>query len=263
MKTLQEILADKPVINRQRILDLISFIDLTTLDNCDTPHSVSTLIQKANQGFNGIHPAAVCTFSTFSNQLRNTLNKNIKAAVVGGCFPSGQTLSSAKIEEVRLIALEPIDEIDVVLNRGDFFAGNYDAIRKELAGMKKAAGTKKLKIILETGDLNTPDQIKEAAELAIDSGADFIKTSTGKTAVGATPEAVYIMCACIKRHHEKTGIMVGIKPSGGIKTPDDALVYYQIVLSVLGEAWLSPTRFRIGASSLYENLMLAYENHEG
>lgn len=263
VKTLQEILADKPVVNRQRILDLISFIDLTTLDNCDTTGSVSDLIQKANRGFNGIHPAAVCTFSTFGNQLRNTLNKNIKAAVVGGCFPSGQTLSSVKIEEVRLIALEPVDEIDVVLNRGDFLAENYDAIRNELAGMKKVAGTKKLKVILETGDLNTSDQIKKAAELALESGADFIKTSTGKTAVGATPEAVYTMCACIKDHYNKTGVMVGIKPSGGIRTLEDALVYYQIIFSVLGEAWLTQALFRIGASSLYDNLILAYENYEG
>lgn len=247
-------------INKTLILKLISFIDLTTLNNTDTIADVDILINKANQGFENVHPAAVCTFSTFSNELNKKLAPQIKSAVVGGCFPTGQTLSSAKIEEVRQIALTGVDEIDVVLNRGDFFQGEYDKIHTEIAGMKAATGKSHLKVILETGDLKTEENIKKASEIAIKAGADFIKTSTGKTSVGATPAAVTAMCKVIKSTYQKNGKMIGIKPSGGIRTLEDALIYYQIVSEILGEKWLKNNYFRIGASALFDRLINAYKN---
>ena len=258
MKTLEEIQKTELIITKDLILRLISFIDLTTLNNDDTEKTVGALINKANKGFNKTYPAAVCTFSNFGAFAKKQINSTINIAVVGGCFPTGQTLSDAKIEECRIIAKSAVDEIDIVLNRGDFFSGNYAQIETEISGIKAAIGTKHLKVILETGDLKTDDNIRLASELAIKSGADFIKTSTGKTSIGATPDAVFTMCNVIKTHFNTTGKYIGIKPSGGIRTLDDAIIYYKIVQHVLGDKWLHNSLFRIGASSLYGNLMDSY-----
>lgn len=262
MLTLQEILDKDLIISKDLLKKLISLIDLTTLNNTDTNPAVLQLVEKANQGFENVHPAAVCTFSNFGALVKENLNSPIQTAVVGGCFPTGQTLSEAKIEEVKHIANTGIDEIDIVLNRGDFFDGKDQQILDEISGIKKAMGDLHLKVILETGDLQSDENIKKASELAIKAGGDFIKTSTGKTNTGATPEAVYTMCLVIKEHFNTTGKKIGIKPSGGIRTPEDAVIYYKIVNEVLGYAWLTPALFRIGASSLYDNLINAYNTNE-
>jgi deoxyribose-phosphate aldolase len=241
-------------VNQGQLLKLISLIDLTSLDNCDTESSIKKLVEKANSSCFGVYPAAVCAFANFGDLVRKNLNPSIKTAVVGSCFPSSQTLSAAKIAEANLISQTAVDELDIVINRGDFFDEKYDQISHEISRIKQALKEKTLKVILETGDLKTEKSIKLAAELAIESGADFIKTSTGKTSQGASPDAVRWMCEVIKIHHINTGIKIGIKPSGGIKTIDDALVYYNIVQEELGEDWLTPSLFRIGASSLYDQL---------
>ena len=258
MLLLQEILDKELVISKDLIKKLISFIDLTTLNNTDTNSAVLKLVEKANAGFENLHPAAVCTFSNFGELVRENLNPGIQAAVVGGCFPTGQTLTEAKIEEIKVISKTGVDEIDIVLNRGDFFDGKDQQIIDEISGIKKAMGNMDLKVILETGDLESEENIKKAAELAIEAGADFIKTSTGKTATGATPLATFVMCHVIKAHFEKNGKKIGLKPSGGIRTTTDALTYYSIVQQILGEEWLNPQLFRIGASSLYDNLINDY-----
>lgn len=240
--------------DQSQLLRLITFIDLTSLDNCDTESTIKKLLEKANYGCLGSYPAAVCTFANFGDLVRKNLNPSIKTAVVGSCFPSSQTLSAAKIAEAKLISQTAIDELDIVINRGDFFDEKYDLISHEISQIKSALKEKTLKVILETGDLKTEKSIKLASEIAMNAGADFIKTSTGKTTQGASPEAVRWMCEVIKIHHTATGIKIGIKPSGGIKTIDDAMVYYNIIRDELGEDWLTPSLFRIGASSLYDQL---------
>jgi deoxyribose-phosphate aldolase len=241
-------------VDHGQLLKLISLIDLTSLDNCDTESTIKKLVEKGNKGCLGVYPAAVCTFANFGDLVRKNLNPFIKTAVVGSCFPSSQTLSDAKIAEANLISQSTIDELDIVINRGDFFDEKYDQIKNEISQIKQALKEKSLKVILETGDLKTEKSIKLASEIAIEAGADFIKTSTGKTSQGASPEAVRWMCEVIKTHYLKTGIKIGIKPSGGIKTIEDALVYYNIVQEELGETWLTPSLLRIGASSLYDQL---------
>ncbi len=252
-KKLAKIIQTTVNVTDELILKLIGLIDLTTLNNVDTEATVLQLVDKANKGICSTHPAAVCVFSNFGELVRLNLNSTIKCAVVGGCFPTGQSLAEAKVKEVEIIAKTAANEIDVVLNRGDLFSERYAVILEELQGMKKATNGKLLKVILETGDLNAA-QIEKGCTLALEANADFIKTSTGKT-TGATPQAAYIICQCIKKHYEKTGVQVGFKPSGGIRTLDDAILYYLIVGNVLGEEWLTPTLFRIGASSLYDNLI--------
>lgn len=241
-------------VDQGQLLKLISLIDLTSLDNCDTESTIKKLVDKANNGCSGVYPAAVCTFANFGDLVRKKLDTSIKTAVVGSCFPSSQTLSAAKIAEANLISQTAIDELDIVINRGDFFDEKYDQIKNEISQIKSALKEKTLKVILEIGDLKTEKSIKLASEIAINAGADFIKTSTGKTTQGASPEAVRWMCEVIKIHHTTTGIKIGIKPSGGIKTIADAMIYYNIIREELGEDWLTPSLFRIGASSLYDQL---------
>lgn len=260
MKTIDEIIATPLELTNERILELIQLIDLTSLDPIDSKTTLQPLIDRANKGFLETHVAAVCVFSTYGDFVKQQLQPSIKTAVVGGCFPTGQTLSEAKIEECRLIAQTSIDEIDIVINRGDYFDYNSNKIKDELLDIKTAIGNKKLKVILETGDFFTHQEIREVSILAIQGGADFIKTSTGKTAKGASPQAVYTMCQVIREHFQETGIKIGIKPSGGIRTAEEALLYYQIVQEVLGDEWLKSDYFRIGASSLYNALIDAYTN---
>jgi deoxyribose-phosphate aldolase len=241
------------------ILQLISCIDLTSLNNTDNEPSIQQLINKANQGFDGIYPAAVCTFSNFGEQVKSSLRSNIRTAVVGSCFPNGQTLSTAKIEEARHISKTGIDELDIVINRGDALIGNEENIFNEIQAIKKAIGHIQLKVILETGELKEEKLIKKISQIAIGAGADFIKTSTGKSVTGASPEAVRWMCEIIQSHYKNTGKKIGIKPSGGIRTFEDAHEYYSIVQSILGNDWLNPNLFRIGASSLYDQLIQEYK----
>ncbi len=259
MKTVDEIISNPLSISKSIVLDLIQLIDLTTLENSDHQLQIDRLIATANQDFHGIYVAATCTYSNYGAYVKGALLPQIKVAVVGGCFPSGQTLSLAKINECQLIAESAIDEIDIVLNRGMFFDQQFQQIEDEIRAIKKVIGSKKLKVILESGDFADLDQLRKAAQLAIDGGADFIKTSTGKSGKGASPEAVHAMCLVIQENYQKTGKKVGIKPSGGIRTTEEALIYYTIVKEILGSDWLTPQLFRIGASSLYTNLKQVYE----
>lgn len=240
---------------KETLIQLLKCVDLTSLDNLDHENSIQKLIDKANKGHEGVYPAAVCVYSNFGQQIKQNLISEIKSAVVAGAFPTGQTLTSAKVEEVKSAALSDIDEIDIVINRGEFLNKNYDYVLRELVDMRKACPNQLLKVILETGELTNQEQIQKASELAIEAGADFIKTSTGKTSIGASTEAVKTMSLVIKTYFEKTGKKIGIKPSGGIKTIEDALAYFSIVGEICGPAWQSPNLFRIGASSLYDVLI--------
>ena len=249
------------MISREIILKLISFTDLTSLEPTDNAKTLEKIINKANHGFNGVYPAAVCVYPNLGPLVKKQLNNSVKTAVVGGSFPTGQATTATKIFELSELEKTEINEVDIVINRGEFLLGNYDYVFKELSAMRKTIPSKTLKVILETGELKEPDLIAKAANIAIESGADFIKTSTGKCAVGATPEAVQVMCRQIARHHQKTNQLVGIKPSGGVRTPEQALTYYDLVLNELGAGWLTPDLFRIGASSLYDLLIEAW-HHE-
>jgi deoxyribose-phosphate aldolase len=242
------------------LIQLITFIDLTSLEATDNEETLLKLVQKANLGYAGVHPAAVCVYPNFGSFVAGHVLKPIHTAVVGGAFPSGQTYTSAKIAELREIEKSPVQEVDIVINRGEFLKGNYTYVANEILQMRKAVPTKKLKVILETGELKSAELIQKASEIAIETGADFIKTSTGKSAVGATPEAVEIMCRVIQQQYKKTGKQIGLKPSGGIRQIDDALAYVQLVKDQLGDAWLHPDFFRIGASSLYDSIITAL-NH--
>ncbi|HIP36687.1 MAG TPA: deoxyribose-phosphate aldolase [Crocinitomix sp.] len=255
---LNKILNTNQKIDKDLILKLISFIDLTTLNDTDNNQTVLKLVEKANKGFKNTFPAAVCVFSNFGNLAKENVSANINVAVVSTCFPTGQTLTQAKLSEIELVNNTKIDEVDVVINRGEFLAGNLDYITNELVEIRKRLPNKHLKVILETGQLKTEEDILVASKLAMASGADFIKTSTGKAKIGSTPEAVFVMCKEIKRFYIETGKKIGIKPAGGIRTLEDALTLYKIVNEVLGKDWLTPKLFRIGASSLYDNLIESY-----
>ncbi|NOQ75108.1 MAG: deoxyribose-phosphate aldolase [Crocinitomix sp.] len=260
MEQLSEILKQPIVASQDLALELISYIDLTTLSEADTNESVLKLVDKANLGFEESHPAAICTYARFANFVRENLDASMQTVVVGLGFPSGTTSSQEKIEHAVEIAQSGAEELDIVLNHSDFTHLSYSQISKEIQGVKAALGTKHLKVILETGELKSAENIKKASELACEAGADFIKTSTGKTAIGATPEAVYQMCTVIAAYFEKTGRRVGIKPSGGIRTFEEAVLLHLIVQKTLGNAWLTPSLFRIGASSLYDNLIKKYKD---
>ncbi len=255
---LDKILSQPIKITPELILDLISFIDLTTLNDTDHDEAVIALVEKANKGFKDTYPAAVCVFPNFGALAKSKINSGINVAVVGTCFPSGQTFLEAKLFEVDLINQTDIEEVDMVIHRGAFLSGDFESVKNEIVEVKKRILTKHLKVILETGQLTSEENIKIASKLAIDAGADFIKTSTGKASVGSTPEAVYYMCQEIKTFYLESGKKIGLKPAGGIRTLEDALVLYKIVKSVLGEEWLKPELFRIGASSLYDNLIQYY-----
>lgn len=242
-------------MTKERIHQLISFIDLTTLNDTDNESTIKELVEKANAGINGTRPAAVCLFPNFGQFAKSLTTLNV--AVVGGCFPTGQTTTEAKIAELKEIAKTNVDEVDIVINRGQMIAENYDYVANEIRASKDAIGNKHLKVILESGQLED-HHIKKASSIAINNGADFIKTSTGKTAIGATPSAARIMCEEIK----KSGKNIGFKPSGGIRTYEDANTYYEIVEEILGANWLSPNLFRIGASSLYDTLGIELEMYD-
>ena len=251
MKSLENIL--KTEINKQDGLQLVELIDLTSLNLFDNREDILRLIDKANNGIKGNLPAAICVYHCDIDFIRPILNPNIKLVVVGCNFPHGHQDIKLQLLEAAQIKSSSIDELDIVMNLGDLKSKKYAKIISEINSVKNALGNIKLKVILETGDLNL-DEVKIAAELAISGGADFIKTSTGKTKNGAKYEAVYLMCQVINLHFMKTGIRIGIKPSGGIRTIKDALYFYEIVQEVLGEAWLNNRLFRFGASGLFDNL---------
>jgi deoxyribose-phosphate aldolase len=241
------------------LLNVLGMIDLTTLEGSDTSDRVISLCRQAR--FSAIHPgfpdaAAVCVYPSLVKTAANALKgSGIKVASVAGAFPSGQSGLQVKLAEVRYAIEEGADEIDTVISRGKLLDGNAGEVFDEISAIRDACGDVHLKVILETGELLTVPMIRKAGELAIMAGADFIKTSTGKIAVGATPVAFMVMLDTIREYLEKTGKSIGIKPAGGIRTPDQALDYSRLLLSVLGDQWFCKEYFRIGASSLANELI--------
>ena len=237
----------------------LSMIDLTSLNSTDTEEKIEKMMQKVNNfsaSFSDIeNVAAVCVYPALVDITKKTLTGNTKIAAVSACFPSSQTFIEAKIAEVALTVAAGADEIDVVISIGKFLNGQYAEVLEELEEIKAACREKHLKVILESGSLPTMQDVKKASILAIISGADFIKTSTGKTEPAATPEAAFVMCRTIKEFYEKTGIKIGFKPSGGIITTGDAVKFYTIVKEILGTEWLNKDLFRLGASRLANNLL--------
>jgi deoxyribose-phosphate aldolase len=237
-----------------------SFIDLTTLNTTDNNQIVEGMISKVNH-FRKSYPgmpqvAAVCVYPNFVRLVKEKLeDKDVKIACVAGGFPSAQTFLSVKLAETALAAEKGADEVDMVLSAGAFIAGEYDKCAQEISLIKAAAGNAHLKVILETGALPSLEHIRLASVLAMESGADFIKTSTGKLDPPSTPESVWVMASAIKDYYEKTGKKVGLKPAGGIATTETALFYAKIVNEVLGEDWLNPEWFRLGASRLANHLL--------
>jgi deoxyribose-phosphate aldolase len=253
-------------VSDENLKQLFKCLDLTSLNSNDTYKDISGIIDKINEQKNNYPEipsvAAVCFYPTFVELAKDKINEdNICIASVGANFPSSQTYLSVKKSECREIVRLGADEVDVVLPLYDFLEGNYDEVYNEIKELKEAIGNKKLKVILETGLLNEYENIQLASLIAMEAGADFIKTSTGKEKPAATYDAVYIMAKSVRAFYEKTGKMIGIKPAGGISTVDDALAYYSIIEEVLGEQWLNSSLFRIGASRLANELICAiYED---
>ena len=239
---------------------LFNCIDLTTLRTEDNTTTVANFTKRVN-AFDeeyGDMPnvAAICVYPNYAGTVRMNLEvSGVNIAAVSGGFPSSQTFTEVKVAETMLAGKDGADEIDIVINVGDMLGGNYEEMCDEIAELKSACGEAHLKVILETGALKTASMIKKASLLSIYAGADFIKTSTGKQEPAATLEAAYVMCQAIKEYYDKTGIMIGFKPAGGISTTADAVKYYCIVADVLGEEWLNNRYFRIGASRLANNLL--------
>jgi len=251
MKTLATSLPYSPAELNKKIMSLI---DLTTLEGADTKEKVITLCNKAKQH----QTAAICVYPPFaklvSEQLKGT---GIQTACVAGAFPAGQSPIHIKTAEVAYTVEQGADEIDMVISRGTFLEGDYATVGAEIKAIREVCGNARLKVILETGELQTPENIKLASEIAIANinDGDFIKTSTGKVAVNATPEAAFIMLHAIKAEYEKTGKKIGFKPAGGVSNQQEAEVYVKLVYEILGEEWLTPKLFRFGASRLVDTLV--------
>ena len=241
--------------------EILNCIDLTTLKCTDTEESVMKFTEKVNE-FVDKYPdldnvAAICVYPNMAEIVSDSLEAdNVKIACVSGGFPSSQTFMEVKVAETAMAIHAGAEEIDIVMPIGKFLCDDYEGMCDEIGELKDICGDKTLKVILETGALRTASNIKKAAILAMYSGADFIKTSTGKEAISATPEAALVMCEAIKEYHRETGRKVGFKAAGGIDTVKKALAYYTIVKEILGEEWLNNGLFRIGTSRL-TNLLLS------
>ncbi len=239
---------------------LMGSVELTTLKTTDSDESVLAFTERVNQ-FDEQYPtlphvATICVYPRFARIVSETLEvEGVEIACVSGSFPSSQALIEVKTVETALAVKDGATEIDMVLSVGAFLSGDYETVCDEIRQMKDACGEKKMKVILETGCLKTAANIKTAALLAMYSGADYIKTSTGKLEPAATPEAAYVMCQAIKEYYEETGIQIGFKPAGGLNSVMDALIYYTIVKEVLGEKWLTNQWFRMGTSRLANMLL--------
>ena len=239
---------------------LFGSIELTSLNTTDSDVSIMAFTEKVNR-FDSLYPnfphvAAVCTYPCFAEVVNDTLEVDgVEITCVSGSFPSSQALIEVKVAETALALKDGATEIDIVMPVGKFLSGNYAELCEEIAELKQVCGEHAMKVILETGDLKTAANIKKAAILSMYAGADYIKTSTGKEKISATPEAAYVMCQAIKEYYEKTGIQIGFKPAGGINTVMDAIIYYTIVKEVLGEKWLTNKWLRLGTSRLANMLL--------
>ncbi len=235
-------------------------IDLTSLNISDTQNKIATMAKKVadfNRNFEDLpNVAAICVYPNFVQTVRKNLGETkVNVASVTGGFPSSQTFLEIKTHETRLAVQRGADEVDMVISLGEFLQGDYPYIYHEVKKIRKAAGDAHLKVILESGLMENPDEVYKASIISITAGGDFVKTSTGKEKIGATYEAVYTMALAVKDYFEDTGEMIGIKPAGGIATAEQALTFMAIVYNVLGEKWLSNEFFRFGASRLANNLL--------
>jgi deoxyribose-phosphate aldolase len=236
-------------------------IELTTLTTQDSAESVLQLVEKVNK-FDSEYPqmphvATVVTYPRFTKLVSESLEvEGVIPTCVSGAFPSSQALIEVKTVETGLAIRDGAGNVDIVMHVGEFLSGDYETVCDEIQQQKETCGEVPMKVILETGDLGSCANIKKASLLAMYAGADYIKTSTGKEKISATPEAAYVMCQAIKEYYDETGIMVGFKPAGGINTVMDALTYYTIVKELLGEKWLTNELFRLGTSRL-ANLLLS------
>ena len=260
------------IVSPEILKSCMGIMDLTTLHTEDTPASVAKLVAKVNSFMHDYPeyplPASVCVFSNLASVLKdNLISPSVHVTAVSGCFPTSQSFLEVKVRECELAVEGGADEIDIVLALNEFLGGDEASARNEIRTMraavdKTAAGLGRkviFKVILETGLLVSSETIANASFLAMEEGADFIKTSTGKVSVNATPMAAFVMCECIKAFYAKTGRKVGFKAAGGISTAKDAVCYYSIVKTVLGEQWLNKDLFRFGVSRLANSLMSAIE----
>ena len=259
------------VASEQVYKQCFSMMDLTTLKTDDTPASVLKLVNKVND-FQLSRPdwplpASICVYPNFASVVKDARLCDFNITVVSACFPSSQSFLEVKLKECEMAVEQGADEVDIVLALNAFLAGDYEAAAEEIRQVRaaidnvaQAQGRKvHLKVILETGLLRTPEKIAQASFLAMEAGADFIKTSTGKVDVNATPAAAYVMCECIAKYHALTGKKIGFKPAGGISSAADALCYYSIVSSILGKDWLNKELFRFGVSRVANSLIAAVD----
>ncbi len=262
-EAVKKIIAEKVPQNDTEDVKRFMFgsIELTTLTTQDSAESVLKLVEKVNQFAHEYpampHVATVVTYPRFTKLVSESLEvEGVIPTCVSGAFPSSQALLEIKIAETGLAVRDGAENVDIVMHVGEFLSGDYETVCDEISEQKATCGDVPMKVILETGDLGSCANIKKASILSMYAGADYIKTSTGKEKVSATPEAAYVMCQAIKEYYDETGIMVGFKPAGGINTVMDALTYYTIVKEVLGEKWLTNYYFRLGTSRL-ANLLLS------
>jgi deoxyribose-phosphate aldolase len=246
---------------------LFSCVCMTTLTTQDSAESVLRLVEKVNNFAHEYpdmpHVATVVTYPRFAKLVAESLEvEGVIPTVVSGAFPSSQALIEIKVAETKLAVNDGAKNVDIVMHVGEFLAGDYETVCDEISEQKAACGDVPMKVILETGDLLNLSNVKKASLLSMYAGADYIKTSTGKEKVSATPEAAYVMCQAIKEYYEKTGIMIGLKPAGGINSVMDALTYYTIVKEVLGEKWLTNYYFRLGTSRLANLILSELEGKE-
>lgn len=248
-----------------------SMLDLTTLKSDDTPSSVSAFVEKVNSFAEDYPdwplPASVCVYSNFASVVDKVRRKDFHITVVSACFPTSQSFLEVKLLECEKAVEAGADEVDIVLALNAFLDSDFEKAYDEIAAVRKCiddAAAKQgrqvhLKVILETGLLQNPENIARASFLAMEAGADFIKTSTGKVSVNATPAAAFVMCQCIAAYYAKTGKKIGFKPAGGISTAEDAVCYYLIVSNILGEEWLNRDLFRFGVSRVANSILSAAE----
>jgi len=260
LKKISSSLPSSDVPDKHLMMSLLNMIDLTSLNTTDNRGHIIRFTGKVNSfsgRFSNIpNIAAICVFPNFVAVVKEKLTaRNVKIVSVAGAFPTSQTFRSLKVTECKMAVEAGADEIDIVIPVGTFLANDFAAVAEEIREIKGAIGARQLKVIVESGLLGDSELIFGASMIAMDAGADFIKTSTGKTTVSATPEAAFVMCRAISNFYSETGIKVGFKAAGGISTAADAILYYQIVKHCLGDEWLNNSLFRIGASKLANNIL--------
>ena len=249
---------------RENLATCLGIMDLTTLNTTDTPAKVSSLAQKVNNFKSQFPeyptPASICIYPNLGKYVRESLTApDVNITVVAAVFPNAQSFIEVKTLECKMAVEQGADEVDIVLALNSFLTEDYHKAADEIKAIKAVIGDKHLKVILETGALATPEKIAAASFLAMEAGADFIKTSTGKQEPAATPMAAIVMCECIKAFYNKTGKKIGFKPAGGMVAAKDALCYWAIVDTILGKEWLNKDLFRLGASRLANNILSELE----